>query len=71
MTFREAIKETPEYQAQLAAQQPAQPETADTVGEALAPVMSLEKGDLEFWSNVISVVLLFMIYRELVRQGGL
>jgi hypothetical protein len=68
--FRESLRQTPEYQAQIEAKQPQNPQEADTVGDALAPVMSLEKGDLQFWSNVLTVVLLFLIYRELLRQGG-
>lgn len=71
--IREQIHSTPEYQ-QVAGQQgdgstaSAQPRQAATVGDALAPVMSWEKGDVEFWLQVAQLVILVMILREM--RGG-
>lgn len=76
MAFKEKLHETPAYEE-------AAGETAEGGGQAtvqqdqlqasvpgeIAPVVSLEKGDIEFWLNVATVVLLYMIYRELQRQG--
>jgi len=45
-------------------------ETADTVADAAAAIINLEQGDAEFWLDVLTVVLLFLIYRELSRQNG-
>lgn len=43
-------------------------QSAETVGDALAPVMSWQKGDVEFWLQVAQLVVLFMILREM--RGG-
>lgn len=39
-----------------------------TIGEALGPVTQLEKGDVQFWTEVLQLVVLLLIYREL--RGG-
>jgi hypothetical protein len=70
------IRDTPEYQQITAAKQRQQ--AADETGTdapaevpaQVAPVVSLEKGDLEFWMQVAAVVLLFLIYREMARANG-
>ena len=72
MSFKDALRETDEYQA-LASQsngdgdegQPAN----DVVPESVAPIVSLEKTDMEFWMQVVTVLLLFLIYRELSRAN--
>lgn len=68
MVFREEIRNSPEYKA---ATQQAQRQSgeAETVGAAVSPVMQLEKTDVQFWCNVATVVLLFLIWRELSRGG--
>lgn len=38
-----------------------------TVPGEVAPVVSLEKGDIEFWLRVFTVILLWMILQELKR----
>lgn len=43
---------------------------SDAVPQAVAPVISLEKTDVQFWLQVGQVVLLFLIWREMMRQGG-
>jgi len=68
------IRATPEYQT-LAKQTGENTATrsdggsVDSIGGAVAPVVSLEKGDLEFWTQVAILVVLVLIYREL-RRGG-
>ena len=64
------IAQTPEMearqQAETAAPQPG--DRAETVGDALAPVLSWDKDDVEFWMQVVQLVVLIMILREL--RGG-
>ena len=70
------IDETPEMQAQRErerrqqqAQQPAtRGQQADTLGDALGPVVNLEKSDLHFWATIAQLVVLVLILREL--RGG-
>jgi hypothetical protein len=45
-------------------------ETADTVADAADAIINLEQGNAEFWLDVLTVVLLFLIYREMARQNG-
>lgn len=52
------------------ANQAAQSDEAETVKEAVQPVIQLEKGDLEFLMQVMTVVLLFLIWREQTRGGA-
>lgn len=40
---------------------------AETVGDALTPVLSWEKSDVEFWVQIAQLVVLVMILRELQR----
>ena len=72
--FRDKLHETPEYQATAGqqAQQQAQQQAsqAETVTQAAGPVLQLEKGDLQFWTQVATMILLFLIWRELARQNG-
>lgn len=70
--FRNQLKQTDEYQeivgqAQEAVQDQQQ---VETVSEAVEPVVSFEKGDLQFWMQVATLLLLFAIYRELARANG-
>jgi len=74
MAFQEAIRQTPEYQAmqaqgngQATTQQQGQTQV-QTPGEIDA-IVSLEKTDLEFWLQVATFFLLYLIYRELQRGG--
>lgn len=75
MAFREKLHERPEYQERAgttsegggqAGTQQRDPVEASVPGE-VAPIVSLEKGDLEFWLQVATVVLLYMILQELKR----
>ena len=81
MGLKDQIHELDEYQnqqdqqggqGQKSAQQAAAAATrqqgGDTVGDALDPVLDLEKTDVEFWTQVAQVVLLLLILREL--RGG-
>lgn len=61
--FRDTIHDSPQYQGQQANEQP------ETPAEAVEPLIQLEKGDMEFWMDVATVVLLFLIYREMLRGG--
>lgn len=66
------IRDTPEYQALATqAEDREQQQRADAApAAAVAPVLTLEKGDLEFWTQVATLVVLVLIYSELRRQGG-
>lgn len=67
--IREQIRSTPEYQEIEGSQdQQVQQTQQKTVGDSLAPVLSWEKGDVEFWLQVAQLVALLLILREL--QGG-
>lgn len=68
--MREQLRQRQEFQ-ELAGDtgpQVNQTREAETVTEAVEPVISLEKSDIEFWLTVLQVVLLYLILREL--QGG-
>lgn len=65
--FRDSLHQSPEFQA---ATQAAQEQAPETPREAVQPVLQLEKGDMEFWMQVTTTVLLFLIWRELAAQGG-
>jgi hypothetical protein len=66
------IRSSPEYQAladqREATEQQRQADVSPTA--AVAPVLTLEKGDLEFWTQVTTLIVLVLIYSELRRQGG-
>jgi len=78
--LRDNIRDTPEYQtiagkpsangqtdgAEPTRQASGQPAT---VGNALAPVMNWEKGDVLFWTQVAQLAVLLLIYREIRRRG--
>jgi len=72
MSLRDTLRESDEYQQitqeAASAADEARNETADTVADAMQPLTTLEKGDAEFWLDVLTVVLLFMLYREV--SGG-
>lgn len=79
MGVRDQIHETDEYQAQVQQDQESGSQPAvdaagsmgqdgNTVGNALGPVLSWEKTDVEFWMQAVQVVLLYLILREL--RGG-
>lgn len=73
--IREHIQQSDEFQEIAVTQQQNQqgggqsPRTtqsgADTVAGSLAPLLDLEKTDVEFWLQVAQTILLFMILREL------
>lgn len=67
MSFQEYIRETDEYQEV----------TAETTEEAVekaashsGTVIELEKSDVQFWTDLATVVLLFLIWRELQNGGS-
>jgi hypothetical protein len=76
--IRDKIQESDEY-AQITAQQEEDQgdqsqsngqrsgREADTVGDALAPLLDAEKGDIEFWTQVLQLLVLIAILRELQR----
>jgi hypothetical protein len=76
--IREKIQQTDEY-AQITAQQEQEQgdqgqsnrqrsrREADTVGDALAPLLDAEKGDIQFWTQVLQLLVLLAILRELQR----
>jgi hypothetical protein len=71
--IRENIRQSPEYQA-IVAQQAGeatngQAGTTNTAIGAVKPVVSLEKSDVEFWLQVLQLIVLWMILMEL-RRGG-
>lgn len=66
--FRDRIQQSEHYQAAEEQAEQAQPR-ADSVGAAVGPVVQLEKTDVQMWADVLTVVLLFLIWRE-IRQGG-
>jgi hypothetical protein len=68
MTFKDKLHESAEYQALAGDQQ--QDQEPETVPEAAGPVLQLEKTDLQFWMQVLTVLLLFLIWRELARENG-
>lgn len=68
MAFRQALRESPHYRAAEDAAGEAQ--EAATAAEAMAPVVRLEKTDVQMWADVFTVVLLFLIWRELRRRGS-
>jgi len=73
MTLRESIKQTSEYQdiaeptESTTDADVTEPRRVETVDEAVAPIISLERGDVQFWLQVIQVLLLYLILRELGR----
>jgi len=69
MTGRQRIHELDEYQEITQPSPEQQAQTAETAREAVDPVISLEKNDVQFWLQVAQVVLLFAIYRQLAMEG--
>ena len=71
--FRNQLRQTEEYQT-LAGEEgqsgQGQPANGGGSGQGLDPVLSLEKTDIEFWMQIITVVLLFLIWREMARSNG-
>ncbi len=68
MAFREQLRQSEHYQsAEEAAEQV---QEAATAAEAVAPVVQLEKTDVQMWADVFTVVLLFLIWLELRRRGS-
>jgi hypothetical protein len=67
--LRNQIRATPEYRELSAREQAAeatqQGRQAQTLGEAMEPVLNWEKGDVEFWLQVAQLVVLVFILREL------
>lgn len=66
------IADTPEMQARQEAKAEAAPQTGDraeTIGDALAPVLSWDKSDVQFWLQVVQLLVLILILREL--HGGI
>jgi hypothetical protein len=72
--FRNNLRDSDEFQeiedAAAATADAVDDETADTVADAADAIFNLEQGDAEFWLDVLTVVLLFLIYRELARRNG-
>lgn len=66
MTFRDTIRSSDEYQEIAGEAEESVEQAAETAGT----VISLEKSDVQFWTDVLSVVLLFLIYRELLQMNG-
>ena len=71
MAFQEKLRNSAEYQ-QATAQSGGQRQAQQDAGEVPVPdqvdaVVSLEKGDIEFWLRVATVILLWMILQELKR----
>lgn len=69
--FRNKLRQTQEYQALAGQQQPQAPtdtRQVESVTEAVDPVVSLEKSDVQFWLQVVQLVVLLLILREL--RGG-
>lgn len=73
MSLRESIKQTSEYQDLAEPPESAtdaddtEPRRVETANEAVAPIISLERADVQFWLQVIQVLLLYLILRELGR----
>lgn len=65
MGVREQIHDTPEMKARKSRQEAGTTQSVDTVGEAVGPVISLEKSDLEFWVQVAQLVVLIMLLRRM------
>lgn len=68
--IRDQIQNTDEYQHITSEQkQEAQAQQsgrdAETVGDALTPLLDAEKGDILFWTQVLQLIVLLAIYREL------
>lgn len=66
--MRERLRETDEFQ-EIAGEQAAE-QVDQAQRYASETVVSLEKSDVQFWAQIASVVLLFLIYRELARANG-
>jgi hypothetical protein len=66
MSFRENLRESDEYQEIAGAAE----ESAEQAAQTAGTVVELEKSDVQFWTDVLTVVLLFLIWQELRRQGG-
>lgn len=64
--FREKIRQSPEFQAATEAGEEA---VTDSPVQAAQPVLQLEKTDVQMWADVLTVLLLFLIWRELARGG--
>jgi len=72
MALQEHLQQTSEYQ-QLTEppdtpdQDVSEPRRVETPTQAVSPVISLERGDVQFWLQVIQVILLYLILREIGR----
>lgn len=66
MSFQEKIRESEEYQQAIGEAEDSVEQAAETAGT----VVTLEKSDVQFWTDVLTVVLLFLIWRELQTGGG-
>lgn len=72
MALREHIQNTDEYQAlteepDLSDRDVSEPRQVETPREAVSPFISLERGDVQFWIQVLQLVLLYLILTELRR----
>lgn len=47
-----------------------QQQPAEQVEQAVGPVISMEKGDIEFWAQIGQLILLYLIWRELSRGAS-
>lgn len=79
MAFQDSLRQSSEFQQLSGAQTTGSGQTGTAPDEGpieanvpgqVAPIVSLEKGDLELWLRVATVILLYLIWRELQRQGG-
>lgn len=74
MTLRETLRQTSEYrdlaepQGSDTGPDDTEPRRVETAEESVAPIISLERGDVQFWLQVIQVLLLYLILRELGRR---
>ncbi|WIV67548.1 hypothetical protein [Natrialbaceae archaeon AArc-T1-2] len=69
MGVRDQIRNSEEYQQIVAEQSQQQQQHASSPGEAVAPVVSLEKTDLHFLTQLAILFMLVLIYRELTSRG--
>lgn len=70
MALKNKIQQSDEYQSLTATEEVVeQPATTSNPREAIDPVLSLEKSDVQFWLQVAQVLLLYLILRELQRGG--
>ena len=74
--LQETIRQSDEYQAIAGTADEAADQAADAASDAASAttgtVVSMERGDLQFWINVAVLVVLILNYQEMraIRMGG-